>query len=54
MAYRLSHMANRKEEKLNAKTRRLLMRALKDIKEGKNMSPAFDNVEDAIAYLKKK
>ena len=27
--------------------------ALKDINDGKNLSPAFDNADDAIAYLKK-
>jgi len=37
---------------LNDKTRKILDRALKDIKEGKNLSPAFDNAKDAIAYLK--
>jgi len=38
--------------KLNAKTRRILRRELKDIEAGKNLSPAFDNVQDAINYLK--
>ena len=38
--------------KLNAKTRKEIEQALKDIKSGKNLSPAFDNVADAIAYLK--
>lgn len=37
---------------LNEKTRKVLDRALKDIKEGKNLSPAFGNAKDAIAYLK--
>ena len=37
---------------LNAKTRRMLTRELKEIKEGKNISPGFDNVQDAINYLK--
>lgn len=37
--------------KLNAKTRREIEQALRDIKAGKNLSPAFDNVNDAIAYL---
>lgn len=38
--------------KLNAKTRKEIELVLKDIKAGKNLSPAFDNVDDAIAYLK--
>ena len=37
----------------NAKTARELLQASKDIREGKNMSPMFDNVEDAIAFLNK-
>lgn len=37
---------------LNAKTRKILDRALMDIKEGKNLSPAFTNTKDAITYLK--
>ena len=38
--------------KLNAKTRKMLIRELKEIKEGKNISPGFDNAKDAINYLK--
>lgn len=38
--------------RLNAKTRRELIEISKDIKAGKNLSPAFNDVEDAIAYLK--
>jgi antitoxin component of RelBE/YafQ-DinJ toxin-antitoxin module len=38
--------------KLNAKTRRELLKASKDIRQGKNLSPAFDNAKEAIAYLK--
>ena len=41
------------QPKLNAKTRKELREAIKDIKLGRNLSPAFDNAEDAIAYLKK-
>ena len=37
---------------LNAKTRRELLEASKDIKEGKNLSPTFSNAKDAVAYLK--
>jgi antitoxin component of RelBE/YafQ-DinJ toxin-antitoxin module len=40
------------EEKLNAKTVRELLKISKDIKKGKNLSPVFHNVEDAINYLK--
>ncbi len=40
----------RKEERFNAKTRRELTKALDDIKKGKNMSPAFSNAKEAIAY----
>lgn len=39
-------------EELNQRTKKMLSLALKDIKEGKNLSPEFDNVKDAIAYLK--
>lgn len=36
---------------LNDKTRKTLDRALKDIKEGKNLSPVFTNAKDMDAYL---
>lgn len=36
----------------NARTARLLERIDKDVKAGKNLSPGFDNAEDAIRYLK--
>lgn len=36
---------------LNDKTRRMLDRALKDIKAKKNLSPAFTNMKDMDAYL---
>jgi len=38
--------------KLNAQTRQELIRISKDAKAGKNISPRFSNVEDAIQYLK--
>jgi len=41
-----------REEKFNAKTRKELDQALKDIKAGKNLSPRFSNAEDAISYLR--
>lgn len=41
-----------KREEFNAKTRRDINKALKDLKEGKNFSPGFTNAKDAIAYLK--
>ena len=40
------------QPKLNAKTRRELLRISKDIRQGKNLSPSFDTTKDAIAYLK--
>jgi hypothetical protein len=39
-------------EELNPRTKKMLARELKDIKEGKNMSPEFTHAKDAIAYLK--
>lgn len=36
----------------NRKTRALLARAERDLKSGKNISPAFSNAKDAIAYLR--
>jgi antitoxin component of RelBE/YafQ-DinJ toxin-antitoxin module len=40
------------EEQLNAKTQRELRQILKEIRQEKGLSPAFDNAEDAINYLK--
>ncbi len=37
---------------LNPRTKKMLSREIKDIKNNKNMSPAFNNAKDAIAYLK--
>ena len=39
-------------EKFNAKTQKIIDKAVKDIKAGKNLSPRFNNVEDFIKYLK--
>ncbi|MDZ4221366.1 MAG: hypothetical protein U1C18_00660 [Patescibacteria group bacterium] len=39
-------------ERFNAKTRKEIEEALEDAKHGRNISPAFDNADDAIAYLK--
>jgi antitoxin component of RelBE/YafQ-DinJ toxin-antitoxin module len=39
-------------ERFNAKTRRIMDKALKDIKEGKNLVGPFNNAKEAIAYLK--
>lgn len=36
----------------NARTRRVLDKALADIESGKNLSPAFDNAKDAIKWLR--
>ena len=38
--------------KLNARTRRELQGISEDIRQGKNLSPAFENATDAIAFLK--
>lgn len=35
----------------NETTRKEIEQALKDIKKGKNLSPAFTSAEDAIVYL---
>jgi hypothetical protein len=40
------------EEKFNEKTRKELDKILDDIKKGKNLSPGFDNMEEAFKYLK--
>lgn len=40
------------EEKFNEKTARELTKTLKEIEMGKGLSPAFDNIKDAINYLK--
>lgn len=37
----------------NAKTAKILRQARKDIEAGRNMSPMFDSVEDALAWLKR-
>lgn len=37
---------------LNDKTKKVLERALKNIKNKKDISPGFDNAKDAITYLK--
>ncbi|TSC84223.1 MAG: Uncharacterized protein G01um101413_518 [Parcubacteria group bacterium Gr01-1014_13] len=37
---------------LSPRTKKMLAREIKDIKAGKNMSPAFNNAKDAIAYLR--
>ena len=41
------------EERFNAKTAKELHAALRDIKKGRNLSPAFSNVEDAISWLER-
>lgn len=40
------------QPKLNAKTRRELLKISKDIRQGKNLSPPFDTAKEAIAFLK--
>ncbi len=39
-------------EKFNAKTAREVKGALKDISQGKNLSPGFASAKDAIKFLK--
>lgn len=38
--------------KLNAKSRKMLAREIKEIKEGKNISPRFGTVQEAVDFLK--
>lgn len=40
-------------EEFNLPTKKMLTREIKDIKNNRNLSPAFHNAKDAIAYLKK-
>jgi hypothetical protein len=40
------------KEEFNPSARKGIEKALKDIKEGKNLSPKFNSAKDAIAYLK--
>lgn len=40
-------------ENFNDRTRKNMMKALKDIKTGRNLSPGFRSANEAIAYLKK-
>jgi len=44
----------RLQPELNEKTKKKLLEIEQDIKEGKNLSPAFTNVEDMMDYLLKK
>ena len=40
------------KEEFNTVTRKGVEKALKDIKEGKNLSPRFSSAKESIAYLK--
>jgi addiction module RelB/DinJ family antitoxin len=42
-----------RREKLRPEIERILEEAGQDLRWGKNISPAFENANDAIAYLKK-
>lgn len=42
-----------KEERFNAKTAREIRAALKDIEKGRNLSPAFSNMRDAVKWLER-
>jgi hypothetical protein len=52
-AYGAGELTIRATEKLKPSVRKSIARAIEDYKRGINMSPAFDNVEDAHAYLRK-
>lgn len=39
------------DEKLNSRTKKILARAHQDIKEGKNLSPAFSSAKEMDDYL---
>ena len=39
------------QEELRPEAKRRLDRLMKEAREGKNLSPTFDNAEDAIRYL---
>ena len=39
------------QPQLNEKTRKMLKQAVEDIKQGKNLSPVFDNARDMDKYL---
>ncbi len=39
------------QPEFNEKTKKMLKEALEDIKHGRNLSPVFDNADDAIRYL---
>lgn len=40
------------KEEFNPRARKAIIRELRDVKEGKNISSGFKNAKDAIAYLK--
>lgn len=39
-------------ESFNVGTKKIVRKAIRDIKVGKNLSPRFDTAKDAIAYLR--
>ena len=41
-----------RQPRLNAKTRRELVKISKEIRQGKNLSPVFESAKGAIDYLK--
>ena len=41
------------EEHFNAKTARKLRAALRDVEQGKNLSPAFSNMTEAVTWLER-
>ena len=42
-----------REERFNAKTTRRIRAALRDVEQGKNLSPAFDTMADAVKWLER-
>ena len=48
------HIGMLKTERLNEKTQKELKEIMQDIKKGRNISPGFENMEDAIAWLERK
>ena len=49
-----AHGDNKTDEtELRPEVAKRLLKQMQEAREGKNMSPAFKNVDDAIAWLKK-
>ena len=48
------HIGMLQTERLNEKTRGELKEIMEDIRKGRNLSPAFENMEDAVTWLERK